>query len=227
MAQRPGKWFAAARADAILSSYGTNDRRPVGALHEDLYTVTNEDYMAATTLLQRALSEVPAGDFAPGREVQRMLKKVCRSSGTTTFPTRAKRAFVLQGTGVTLSSSEVVRGTPRAQAGSAAQIAAYATKNLLRSLNVSDASFPTRFVAECIRLMHACGYRRSYLESPEYEQTLQKHLNNALNGQGRDSSAPLRQIRLELAASNEVAQPIKLACLLGKAGTWLSRCHAS
>ena len=126
-----------------------------------------------------------------------------------------------------LSRMEVVRGTPRAQAGSAVQIAAYATKNLLRSLNVTDATFPTRFVVEFVQLMHDCGYRQSYGESREFEQTLQKHLANALNGQGRDSSAPLRQIRLELAASNEVAQPIKLACLLGKAGTWLSRCHAS
>jgi hypothetical protein len=227
MAHGAGKWFAAALADAILSSYGTNGRRPVGALPEDLCTVTNEDYMAATTLLQRALSDVPARDFAPGRAVQRMLKKVCRSSGSTTFPTRAKRAFILQGTGVTLSSQEVTSGTPRAQAGSTAQIAAYATKNLLGSLNVSDASFPTRFVAECIRLMHACGYRQSYGESREFEQTLQKHLANALNGQGRDFSAPLRQIRRELAASNEVAQPIRVACILGGAGTRLPRCHAS
>ena len=103
-----GKWCAAALADAILSSYGTNGRRPVGALPKDLYTVTTEDYIAATELLQRALSEVPARDLAPGEKVQRMLNKVCRSLGSTTFPTRAKRAFVLQGTGVMLSRMEVV-----------------------------------------------------------------------------------------------------------------------
>ncbi len=224
---RTGKWFAAALADAILSSYGTNGRRPVGALPEDLYTVTNEDYIAATTLQQRPLSDVPARDLAPGEKVQRMLNKVCRSLGSTTFPTRAKRAFVLQDTGVMLSRMEVVRGTPRAQAGSAVQIAAYATKNLLRSLNVTDATFPTRFVVEFVQLMHDCGYRQSYVASPEFEYVLLKHLRSALNPQGRDSSAPYRQIRSELAASKDVAQPIRVACLVGGAGTRLPRCHAS
>jgi hypothetical protein len=223
---RAAKWRAATLEDAILSSYGTNGRRPVGALPEDLCTVTNEDYKNATTLLQRTLSEVPARDFAPNEKVLRMLKKVCRCLGSTTFPTRAKRAFVLQGTGVTLSKSEVVRGTPQAQAGSAVQIAAYAKTNLLRSLKVTDATFPTRFVAEFIQLLHACGYRRSYVVSPKFEAVLAKYLNSALN-EGRDSSAPVRQIRSELAASEVVAQPIRLACLLAGAGTRLPRCHAS
>jgi hypothetical protein len=121
----------------------------------------------------------------------------------------------------------VVRGTPRAQAGSAAQIAAYASKNLLRSLNVTDATFPTRFVVEFVQLMHDCGYHRSYVASPEFEHVLLQQLRIALNPQGRDSSAPYRQIRSELAASEDVAQPIRVACLVGAAGTRLPRCHAS
>ena len=128
---------------------------------------------------------------------------------------------------VTLSRQEVESGTPRTQAGSGKQIAAYATDILLRSCKVTDASFPTRFVAKVIELMHDCGYRESYVTSPGFEAILRKRLNDALNAQGRDSSAPARPIRRELVASKEVVQPIKVACLLGEAGTQLPRCHPS
>jgi hypothetical protein len=227
MARVVAKWFATACADARLRYYG-NGRRPDGAFAEDRYKVTTKEYDAATALLARTLTEVPADDFAPGREVRQMCNKVCRSLGSTSFPTRAKRAVVfLQGGMVTLSRQEVESGTPRTPAGSGKQIAAYATDILLRSCKVTDASFPTRFVDKVIELMHDCGYHESYVATPGFELLLRKRLNDALNAQGRDSSAPARPIRRELVGSEAVAQPIRVACLLGEAGTRLPRCHAS
>ena len=123
---------------------------------------------------------------------------------------------------VTLSRQEVESGTPRAPAGSGKSIATYATKILLRSCKVTDESFPTDFVDKVIELMHDCGYRESYVTSPVFEATLRKRLNDALNAQGRSSSAPAcKQIARALADSKEVAQPIRVACLLAEAGTRL------
>jgi hypothetical protein len=125
---------------------------------------------------------------------------------------------------VTLTKHEVESGTPRAPAGNGNQIAAYATKILLRTHKVTDVSFPALFVDKVIKLTHDCGYHERYVATPGFEATLRKQLNSALNAQGRDSSAPARkQIRRGLAASDEVAQPIRVACVLGKAGTRLPR----
>jgi hypothetical protein len=90
------KWFATACAAARSHYYG-NGQRPNGAFSEDCHEVTTKEYNAATALLARTLSEVPAVDFAPGQDVQRMYDQVCRSLGSTSFPTRAKRAFVFAG----------------------------------------------------------------------------------------------------------------------------------
>ena len=86
-------WFATACENARLRYYG-NGRRPVGALSEGRFMVSTKEYDAATALLAETLTEVPADDFAPGRGVQRMYEKVCRNLSSTSFPTRAKRAFV-------------------------------------------------------------------------------------------------------------------------------------
>jgi hypothetical protein len=96
MANVIGKWFATACAAARLRYYG-NGQRPRGAFPEGRYMVTTKEYDDATALLAKTLSEVPAVDFAPGRDVQRMYDQVCRSLGSTSFPTRAKRAFVFAG----------------------------------------------------------------------------------------------------------------------------------
>ena len=123
---------------------------------------------------------------------------------------------------VTLSKQEVEFGTPRISAASGKRIAAYATDILLRSCKVTDADFPARFVAKVIELMHGCGYHESYIVTPGFEASLRRHLNDALNAQGRGSSAPAcKQIARALADSEEVAQPIRFACLLGEAGTRL------
>ena len=96
MAKVYGQWFATACADARLRYYG-HGQRPGGAFPEGRYTVTTKEYDDATALLAGTLTEVPAVDFAPGRDVQRMYAQVCRSLGSTSFPTRAKRAFVFAG----------------------------------------------------------------------------------------------------------------------------------
>ena len=96
MSSAQGLWFATACADARGHFYG-NGRRPDGALPENRFRVTTKEYDAATALLARTLTAVPAVDFAPGREVERMYRKVCRSLGSTSFPTRTKRAFVFAG----------------------------------------------------------------------------------------------------------------------------------
>ena len=87
-----GKWFGTACAAARLHYYG-DGLRPNGAFPEDCYEVTTKEYNAATALLAGTLKEVPADDFAPGQKVQRMYNQVCRNLGSTSFPTRAKRAF--------------------------------------------------------------------------------------------------------------------------------------
>ena len=96
MAHVVGKWFATA-CEAARSHYYGNGQRPNGAFSEDCYEVTTKEYNAATALLAGTLTAVPAVDFAPGREVERMYRKVCRSLGSTSFPTRTKRAFVFAG----------------------------------------------------------------------------------------------------------------------------------
>jgi hypothetical protein len=91
MPHAPGEWFAAACAHARLSTYGSS-RRPDRAFSEGRFKVTTEEYDAATALLADTLTEVPAGDFAPGQAVRRMYNQVCRSLGSTSFPNRAKLA---------------------------------------------------------------------------------------------------------------------------------------
>ncbi len=88
---RNGQWFAAACADARSRYYGSS-RRPDGAFSEGRFKVTTEEYDAATALLADTLTELPAGDFAPGEKVRRMYNQVCRSLGSTSFPNRAKLA---------------------------------------------------------------------------------------------------------------------------------------
>jgi hypothetical protein len=93
---RKGLWFATACADARLRCYG-NGQRPGGAFPEGRNMVTAQEYADATALLAGTLMEVPAVDFAPSRDLQRIIDRVCRSLGSTSFPTRAKRAFVFAG----------------------------------------------------------------------------------------------------------------------------------
>jgi hypothetical protein len=71
MARVVGKWFATACEAARLRYYG-NGRRPNGAFREGRYMVTTKEYDDATALLAGTLKEVPAVDFAPGKQVQRV-----------------------------------------------------------------------------------------------------------------------------------------------------------
>jgi hypothetical protein len=78
-----GGWFSASVAQAVLDHYGKKPR-DLRALPEGVCTVSREHYMRATALVEGILGV----KCDPGRDVKRMLKKVSRSLGSSSFPTR-------------------------------------------------------------------------------------------------------------------------------------------